>query len=47
LAIAILVLVATKAKLAQAVRNHYKAYPEALSMQASGNSISGTVVNHK
>jgi len=39
--------VLTKMKLAQAVRDHYKAYPEALSMQASGNTIPSTVDNHK
>ena len=39
--------VLTKMKLAQAVRNHYEAYPQALSMQASGNSIPSTVANHK
>jgi coproporphyrinogen III oxidase len=36
----------TKKKLANAVRVHYKKYPEALSMQASGNSIPPTVDNH-
>jgi len=39
--------VLTKTKLAQAVRKHYKAYPQALSMQASGNTIPSTVDNHK
>ncbi len=39
--------VLTKMKLAQAVRDHYEAYPEALSMQASGNTIPSTVANHK
>ena len=39
--------VLTKMKLAQAVRDHYKTYPEALSMQASGNTIPSTVNNHK
>ncbi|MFK5937397.1 MAG: coproporphyrinogen III oxidase [Sulfurimonas sp.] len=39
--------VLTKMKLAQAVREHYKAYPQALSMQASGNTIPSTVDNHK
>jgi len=34
-------------KLAQAVRDHYETYPEALSMQASGNSIPSTVANHE
>jgi len=37
--------VATKKKLAQIVREHYKKHPQALSMQASGNSISSTVAN--
>ncbi len=36
----------TKEKLATAVREHYKKYPEALSMQASGNTIPSTVQNH-
>ena len=36
----------TKAKLAAAVRTHYKKYPEALSLQASGNTIPSTVLNH-
>ena len=36
----------TKAKLAQVVRSHYKKYPEALGMQASGNTIPSTVLNH-
>jgi len=35
-----------KAKLANAVREHYQAHPEALSMQASGNTIPSTVSNH-
>jgi coproporphyrinogen III oxidase len=39
--------ITTKAKLAQAVRTHYKTYPQALSMQASGNTIPSTVDNHK
>lgn len=38
--------VETKKKLANAVRAHYKKYPEALSMQASGNSVPPTVNNH-
>jgi len=29
------------------VRTHYKAYPEALSLQASGDIIPPTVDNHK
>ncbi|MDA7817334.1 coproporphyrinogen III oxidase [Sulfurimonas sp.] len=36
----------TKKKLASAVRKHYKKYPEALSMQASGEIIPPTVDNH-
>ena len=36
----------TKKALANAVRKHYKKYPEALSMQASGESIPPTVANH-
>ncbi|UCM99509.1 coproporphyrinogen III oxidase [Sulfurimonas sp. SWIR-19] len=37
----------TKEKLAKTVRAHYKKYPQALSMQASGNTIPNTVGNHK
>lgn len=37
----------TKEKLAQVVRVHYKKYPKALSMQASGNTVPSTVSNHK
>jgi coproporphyrinogen III oxidase len=37
----------TKIALAKAVREHYKAYPEALSMQASGEIIPPTVDNHR
>lgn len=37
----------TKEKLAQIVREHYKKYPKALSMQASGNTVPSTVSNHK
>jgi len=37
----------TKKALAEAVRKHYKKYPEALSMQASGEIIPPTVDNHK
>ena len=37
----------TKVKLAQVVREHYKKHPEALKMQASGNTIPPTVSNHK
>ena len=36
----------TKIKLAQVVRTHYKNYPEALKMQASGDTIPSTVNNH-
>lgn len=36
----------TKVQLADVVRSHYKKYPEALSMQASGNTIPDTVANH-
>jgi len=36
----------TKKKLASAVRVHYKKYPEALSLQASGEIIPPTVDNH-
>ena len=36
----------TKKRLAKAVREHYKAYPEALSQQASGEIIPPTVDNH-
>ena len=36
-----------KIKLANAVREHYKKYPQSLSMQASGNSVPPTVDNHK
>lgn len=36
----------TKKALASAVRKHYKKYPEALSMQASGEIIPPTVDNH-
>ena len=38
--------VPTKTKLAQAVRVHYKNHPQALTMQASGNTIPSTVNNH-
>ena len=36
----------TKKKLAQAVREHYKNFPEALGMQATGGIIPPTVKNH-
>lgn len=39
--------VTTKKKLAQIVREHYKKHPQALSMQASGNTIPSTVANHR
>jgi len=38
--------VETKKKLANAVRTHYKKYPEALNMQASGDIVPPTVANH-
>jgi coproporphyrinogen III oxidase len=37
----------TKKRLAQAVREHYAKYPEALDMQASGEIIPPTVENHR
>ncbi len=37
----------TKIALANAVRKHYKKYPQALSLQASGESVPPTVDNHK
>ena len=42
-----LVDVDTKLNLAQAVRDHYTKYPNALAMQASGNTTPPTVDNHK
>ena len=39
--------VAVKQQLANVVREHYKNHPEALSLQASGNTIPSTVANHK
>ena len=39
--------VETKKKLANTVRTHYRQYPEALNMQASGNYVPPTVDNHK
>ena len=36
-----------KQRLADAVRAHYQRYPEALDLQASGNSIPSTVANHQ
>ena len=38
--------VKTKKALAEAVRSHYRRFPEALSMQASGKFIPKTVDNH-
>ena len=35
------------ARLAQVVRDHYTAHPEALQLQARGNVIPGTVANHR
>jgi len=37
---------AVKQKLADVVRRHYRAHPEAIAMQASGNTIPPTVKNH-
>jgi coproporphyrinogen III oxidase len=36
----------TKERLAQIVREHYKKHPQALTLQASGNSIPTTLQNH-
>lgn len=36
-----------KIALAQCLRTHYRAHPEAIDMQASGNSIPPTVANHR
>ncbi len=36
-----------KQQLAHAVRSHYQAYPQALEMQASGNSTPPTIDNHR
>ncbi len=36
-----------KQRLADAVRAHYRAYPESLDMQASGNSTPPTIDNHR
>ena len=38
---------ATKRALAQAVRGHYRAHPEALALQASGGILPPTVANHR
>ena len=43
----VLVDEAVKQRLADAVREHYTTYPEALSLQASGNTVPPTVDNHK
>ena len=37
----------TKQALANAVRTHYQTHPEAIGMQASGNTVPPTVNNHK
>lgn len=37
---------AVKQKLAAVVRNHYREYPEAIAMQASGDTVPPTVQNH-
>jgi len=37
---------AVKQKLAAVVRNHYRAHPEAIAMQASGNMTPPTIQNH-
>lgn len=39
--------VPTKERLAQIVREHYTKHPQALGMQASGNTVPSTVNNHK
>ncbi|MDX1813148.1 MAG: coproporphyrinogen III oxidase, partial [Gammaproteobacteria bacterium] len=38
---------AVKQALADAVRSHYQKHPEAIDMQATGNSVPTTVDNHK
>ncbi len=38
---------ATKQKLAQAIREHYKQHPQAIDMQARGDTIPTTVSNHR
>jgi len=40
------ITVDVKKRLASLVREHYKEYPEALSMQASGDTLPTTVANH-
>ena len=37
----------TKKTLAETVRNHYKNYPEALKLQASGFTVPKTITNHR
>ncbi|MDH5258887.1 MAG: coproporphyrinogen III oxidase [Gammaproteobacteria bacterium] len=37
----------TKQALANGIRKHYQTYPEAIDMQASGNTVPTTVDNHK
>jgi coproporphyrinogen III oxidase len=37
---------AAKARLAAAVRAHYRALPEALALQAAGDVVPPTVANH-
>jgi len=37
----------TKEKLAAVVRKHYRSHPEAIHMQASGNTVPSTVDNHR
>ena len=36
-----------KQRLADAVRAHYKAHPESLDLQASGNAVPPTIDNHR
>jgi coproporphyrinogen III oxidase len=36
----------TKAKLAQVIREHYSAHPEALNTQAKGKIVPKTIANH-
>jgi coproporphyrinogen III oxidase len=36
-----------KQRLAEAVRDHYRAHPEALDLQASGNAVPPTIDNHR
>ena len=37
----------TKQALANCLRKHYRAHPEAIDMQASGNTVPPTVINHR